>query len=242
MVDNNSTDGTAEIVSRSPRIRLIREPKQGSYVARNRGILAADGEVIAFTDPDCQPHPNWLSCIMSTMRQPGLGIILGKREFASNSSSLSMLVDYETVKAAHVFSSDLKDIYFGYTNNMAVRKSLFDKLGRFLEIERGADTVFVHKAVEEYGCKIVSFTPEVCVRHLEINSVWDFYKKKLIYGQSNERNRSLGTARSLSNSERLGVFIKTVRKQQYSISKSIQFLVLLGLGLLSYEFGRWRAA
>ena len=178
MVDNNSTDGTSEIASRFSRIRLLSEPKQGAYAARNQGIAVSEGEVVAFTDPDCQPHLDWLSCIMNNMRQPGRGIILGRREFGSKSWGLSMMADYESAKADYVFSSGVKGIYYGHTNNMAVLKSLFEKLGNFMEIDRGADTVFVRRAVDTVGCEVVHFTPEACVRHLEMLSIWDFYKKK----------------------------------------------------------------
>jgi hypothetical protein len=143
--------------------------------------------------------------------------------------------------AAYVFSSNCKEIYFGYTNNMAVRASLFQKLGNFLVLDRGADTVFVRKAVEECGCEIVHFSPEMCVRHLEIDRVWDFYKKRLIYGKSNESNRTIGSARPLSQMERLRVFMKTIREGRYSSAKAAQLFLLLGLGLCFYELGRWRA-
>ena len=60
MVDNNSTDGSAAIVRRHSRVKLIQESEQGSYAARNRGVIEARGEILAFTDPDCVPRRNWL--------------------------------------------------------------------------------------------------------------------------------------------------------------------------------------
>jgi glycosyltransferase involved in cell wall biosynthesis len=47
MVDNNSTDGSAEVVRQHPRIQLLREQRPGAYAARNRGLRAAKGRVIA---------------------------------------------------------------------------------------------------------------------------------------------------------------------------------------------------
>jgi glycosyltransferase involved in cell wall biosynthesis len=41
-------------------LQVLEEPKPGSYAARNRGIAAARGEVIAFTDSDCVPAVDWL--------------------------------------------------------------------------------------------------------------------------------------------------------------------------------------
>jgi len=238
MVDNNSTDMSINIISRYPRIRLLQEPEQSSYAARNRGIRSAKGEVISFTDPDCRPYPQWLSSIADAISRPGCEIILGHREHVSTSSGLSMLSDYEAFKAEYIFSGNNKETYFGYTNNMAVRVSLFEKLGNFLVLDRGADTVFVRKAVEEYGCDIVSFAHEMSVKHLEIIRVSDFYKKRTIYGKSNESNRVFGSARPLNQKERLKVFMNTVRERRYSLRETVQLFGLLVLGLFYYEYGR----
>lgn len=56
VVDDGSTDGTADLMAalsaRDPRVRYIRQPNSGGGAARNRGIDAARGEVIAFQDSD----------------------------------------------------------------------------------------------------------------------------------------------------------------------------------------------
>ncbi|MEO1316784.1 MAG: glycosyltransferase [Pseudomonadota bacterium] len=44
-----------------PSLRLIRETVPGSYAARNAGIAAARASVLAFTDADCRPRPDWLA-------------------------------------------------------------------------------------------------------------------------------------------------------------------------------------
>jgi glycosyltransferase involved in cell wall biosynthesis len=238
-VENNSTDSTPELVAGYPRVRLIREPKAGAYAARNSGIRAAKGEIIAFTDADCVPQRDWISCIAAGMRAAGWEILLGKRDCAAPSSHLRLLSDYDSTLAAHLFSSDMKESYFGYTNNMAVRASLFEKQGTFLEITRGADTVFIRRMVEEYGPGVVHFEPRMRVRHLEIVSALDFYKKRLIYGRSNEANRALGSAVPLHQAERLRVFRKTIHEHRYSLLKSVHLFVLLAVGLAFYEYGRW---
>lgn len=238
MVDNNSIDRTVETVRRYPRIKLLHEPKQGAYCARNAGIVAAAGALIAFTDPDCRPYPDWLSSFYVAARFAAAGIFLGEREFGSGSDALAMLADYDSAKAEYVFSSGVKEIYYGYTNNMAIRKSLFQRLGAFAEVERGADTIFVRKAADACGCRIVRYSPDARIRHLEIRTVRDYYRKKWIYGGSNERNKDLGWARPLNSFERLRLFYLTARKRRYSIMKSCQLFALLALGMLYYESGR----
>lgn len=241
VVDNNSTDRTAQIVRRHPRITLAAEAKQGSYAARNHGTRLATGDVIVFTDPDCEPDPGWLSALMHAMGRREQMIVLGRCVFVSGSRALSMLADYDAVAAGRVFSSGVESVYFGYANNMAVRKALLDDLGGFLELDRGADTVLVQETVRAYGCDAVALAPDARARHLEIGGVRDFYRKRLIYGRSTERNRPLGSARPVSMRERLGVFSRTIRENDYSPGRALQLLALLGLGVLCYNGGRWHA-
>jgi len=60
IVDNNSSDGTVEIVKTYP-VQLLVERKQSAHAARNTGIQHAGGELIAFTDADCIAESRWLS-------------------------------------------------------------------------------------------------------------------------------------------------------------------------------------
>ena len=244
LVDNGSSDRSAEIISayekKCPRVRALQELTPGAYAARNSGVRKASGQVIAFTDPDCIPAQNWLRAIDQAFRVPGREIVLGTRFFDKPSRQLRRLSEYDTVLAEHVFSSNAADLYFGYTNNMAVRRSLFEKVGAFHEISRGADSVFVRQTVDRLGTDSVGFDPSVSVCHLEILSVADFYRKRLAYGMSNSRTRRLGTARPLSHPSRLKVFMATARANDYSVLEAAELVALLAVGLGFYEFGRWR--
>ena len=242
MVDNNSADRSAEIVKQFPRVKVLVAPKQGAYAARNRAIASARGEIIAFTDADCVPVSNWLAQIAAAMQQPDVDIVIGPRQFANHSLALSLLADYETAKAAAVFSSKTKEIYYGYTNNMAVRKSLFEQIGTFSEIDRGADTLFVSRAVNTYSCDVVRYMGTLSVKHLEIRRVRDYYKKRLVYGRSNQHVSKHASYRPLSNRERFQVFRRTMREGRYGFSKSVLLFLLLVPGALCYEIAQQQAS
>ncbi len=62
LVVDGGNDGTEEMLAREfPGFRYLREERSGPSVARNLGIERATGEIIAFTDDDCLPPPDWLS-------------------------------------------------------------------------------------------------------------------------------------------------------------------------------------
>ncbi len=59
VVDNNSTDGTAELARSFPFAKVINEPMQGLIPARNRGFAEARGDILARIDADARLAPDW---------------------------------------------------------------------------------------------------------------------------------------------------------------------------------------
>lgn len=82
VVDNASSQDLAAVVAAHlPRARLLRETQVGSYAARNRGLAEATGDLLAFTDADCQPRPDWLAQGVAALRgRPELGLVAGEVE------------------------------------------------------------------------------------------------------------------------------------------------------------------
>lgn len=236
-IDNNSTDGSASIVGKYPRVKLLSEPKQGPYAARNCGVLACRGRIIAFTDPDCVPAADWLKQIQDAMKRPEVDIVVGSHELAKQSMVVRILEAYENEKNRYVFNTAKKQLYFGHTNNMAVRASVFSETGPFLEIERGADTILVRRCVEAHSCDCVVYLPGMRVRHMEVDSARKYFHKVFTYGRSLQTYGAIADARSITNRERIFVFRKTVERQHYSWTQSAILLTLLSTGFLYWVSG-----
>lgn len=80
VVDNNCTDGTAEMLDdlerRDPRLGHVIETEQSVTCARNRGCREASGDYVAFLDHDEVAPQHWLSTLMQCQREtgaPGVG-------------------------------------------------------------------------------------------------------------------------------------------------------------------------
>ncbi|MGC0363555.1 glycosyltransferase involved in cell wall biosynthesis [Rhodococcus sp. 27YEA15] len=60
-----------------PRVRILQQPKPGVSAARNRGTAQARGSLIAYTDDDALPEPNWISAVLTTFRSDTTGRVGG---------------------------------------------------------------------------------------------------------------------------------------------------------------------
>ena len=183
VIDNNSIDSSASRVPQHPRVRLLHESQQGDYAARNRGIAEARGEILAFTDSDTAPHEDWLRSIVGHMRATGAVLLVGRLEFSGRSRMLQLLELYEAEKAAFVFASGIPSIYFGYTCDMAVRRSAMERVGPFAPVVRNADAVLVRRVVDAFSPSALAFCDNMRVRRLEIATVKQYLDKLANYGR-----------------------------------------------------------
>ena len=238
LVDNNSTDASPSIAARYDDVTLLHQPMSGSYAARNMGIRKARGEIVVTIDPDCCPDTDWLEQVDSSMQDEGCLILLGHQRHANRSGALSVLEMYESEKVAFITERREPELYFGYTNNMAFRRKVFDEIGLFPERVRGGDTLFVRRAVDKLGCDIVRYNPDMHTTHLELDTLGAYYTKRLIYGKSNDRIGDVVSFRPLSNIERWAVFQRVVAKGKFPFGKKLMVFSLLLPGVLLYEAGR----
>jgi GT2 family glycosyltransferase/exo-beta-1,3-glucanase (GH17 family) len=73
VVDDGSTDRTADIARAHPRATLLSIPHGGLSVARNAGWVAATGELVVYLDSDAYPSPEWLWYLALAFDDPRVG-------------------------------------------------------------------------------------------------------------------------------------------------------------------------
>jgi len=189
-VDNNSTDGGIAKIPRHDRIRVLSEPEQGAYAARNTGVAAATGDILLFTDPDCVLDPGWIRAHLRALDHHNAMIALGRVIHGGDRRTMHLLSEYDHARQLTVFRRHAARHYFGYTNNLAITRAAWDQIGPFEHRQRGADTVLVHRAVQAAGPRAVRYAPDARTVHLEVDSVAIFLKKMHTYGKSSKRFRN----------------------------------------------------
>ena len=76
IVDNASTDGTREFISKIPNVKLIlNEDNLGYSKGNNQGLSIAEGEYIAFFNNDILLYPNWFENVEKVFQQENVGFI-----------------------------------------------------------------------------------------------------------------------------------------------------------------------
>lgn len=161
VVDNNSSDRTAEVVEdfshRYPgRFRYLFEPRQGLSQARNAGVNTARGDILVFTDDDVTVEPGWLQNLTSelnTGKWAGAGGRILRRWTCPPPKWLSIQEPYERMSFP-IFTFDkgtapgqLDDFAAGA--NMAYRKEVFQKYGNFrTDLGRCGEVLLAGEEVE----------------------------------------------------------------------------------------------
>lgn len=180
VVDNNSTDGTDDIVKRYPVTLLYEREIQTSYAARNRGIRHAQGEVIAFTDADCVPTPSWLETIIIQFSDSGVNGVAGQME---PGTSLGLVGEFlaATRPVCSRMSGNLLAIL---TANAAYRRQILLDVGLFnAALHTAGDVDLAWRVQLRSNGKVVE-APTAIVHHQYGNTWGELYHRYSRYGYS----------------------------------------------------------
>jgi len=128
VVDDGSTDATSRIARGFP-VHYVRQDNRGPAAARNRGAVVAKGAVLAFTDADCVPEPDWLERLLGRFKE-GVVAVGGTYGIANPEAPLAKMIHAEIALRHDRFEADID---FLGSFNVAYRREAFDAVGGFDE-------------------------------------------------------------------------------------------------------------
>jgi len=131
VVDDGSTDGTAAVAAAHAGVRVLRTGGGGQPAASNAGVGAASAPLLAFTDDDTLPAPDWLERGLTAFGRDGADLVAGRVELTTgNPPTTPELLD---VGRGYLDQERNAAEGFGATANLWVGRETLIGLGGFDE-------------------------------------------------------------------------------------------------------------
>ena len=187
IVDNNSTDATVE-TARAHGIEPLSCAEPGPSAARNVGVTAAQGEIVAFLDSDAVPDADWLERLLEPFAEPEIGGVGGA----------IMPYRVQTGAEVHAYTCGMLDQRrqlagelpfmppFTATANAAFRADVVREIGGFDE------TLFVGEDADlcwrmQWAGHRLHYAERAMVRHHHRANVWPYLRQTFWYGHGTAR-------------------------------------------------------
>jgi GT2 family glycosyltransferase len=202
VVDDGSSDATAEIARRHPRARVVTVAHAGLSVARNHGIACTTGDVIAFLDSDAYPSPEWPYFLALGLDHDNVGAVGGPNLPPEADGVGAQQVAMAPGGPVHVLLSDDRAEHVPGCN-MAFRRDVIEGIGSFDPIFTAAgDDVDVCWKLLDRGHEI-GFEAGALVWHHRRRGLRAYLRQQRGYGKAEalvasrhpDRFNAVGTAR-----------------------------------------------
>jgi GT2 family glycosyltransferase len=182
VVDDGSSDATAAI-TREYGFRLISTENRGLSNARNTGLEAATGEIVAYLDDDAYPDPHWLTYLAATFLSTTHAGVGGPNIEPPGDGPIADCVANAPGNPAHVLISDQEAEHIPGCN-MAFRKACLEAIGGFdAQFRTAGDDVDVCWRLRQRGWTL-GFSPAAMVWHHRRNSVRAYWRQQRGYGRA----------------------------------------------------------
>jgi GT2 family glycosyltransferase len=183
IVDDGSRDATAQIAADFAEFRLIRQPNKGLSVARNVGMQAALGELVAYTDSDCVVDPHWLTFMVRAMVEERLDGCGGPNYAPHEDGWLEGCVAASPGAPCHVLIGDDRAEHLAGCN-MLFRKAALEDVGGFdPQFTAAGDDVDICWRLMNAGYAL-GYCPAAFVWHFRRNTVKAYYGQQRGYGRA----------------------------------------------------------
>jgi GT2 family glycosyltransferase len=182
VVNDGSTDATPEIAA-GYDVKLVTTENQGLAMARNVGLAAASGEIVAYLDDDAYPDRDWLTYLAIGFQSSDVCGVGGPNLLPPEDGDLAECVANAPGGPAHVLLHDREAEHIPGCN-MAFRKDWLEAVGGFdPQFRCAGDDVDLCWSVQQRGGRI-GFHAGALVWHHRRSSITRYWKQQLGYGKA----------------------------------------------------------
>lgn len=220
VVDDGSPEApeaALKVYRESLDVTLLRQERAGPGTARNTAANQARGTLIAFTDDDCRPAPQWLSALaIHHERSPRHG--LGGRTLNRLERNLCSVTSQLIADAAYAnYNQDADDARFFASNNLAFPTATLREVGGFApEFQVASEDRELCDRWRHLGHKL-GYTPDAVVLHGHDLTLLGFCRQHFRYGwgawQFHAARAHLGSGNFRDQVQTHGRFLGCVLKQ-----------------------------
>jgi GT2 family glycosyltransferase len=163
--------------------KVIRTENQGLSSARNTGMNAATGVIVAYIDDDARPDPHWLMYLAHTYVTTNFAGVGGPNIAPAGDGSIAECVANAPGGPIHVLTSDREAEHIPGCN-MSFRKEYLVAIDGFdSQFRIAGDDVDACWRIQEKGGKL-GFNPAAMVWHHRRNSIITYLKQQVNYGKA----------------------------------------------------------
>ena len=183
IVVNDGSSDTTESIARKFRIRVITVNNGGLSRARNIGLHASTGQIVAYLDDDARPDPHWLKYVALSFADASVGGVGGPNIAPAGDGWVADCVANAPGGPSHVLLDDQIAEHIPGCN-MAFRKECLEAVGGFdAQFHIAGDDVDVCWRVQDRGWRL-AFNPAAVVWHHRRNSLRAYWRQQLNYGRA----------------------------------------------------------
>ena len=189
VIDDHSTDKTAEIVAQFAGVKLLqlKEDTINSYKKKaiETGIAAASGELIITTDADCIPTRSWLQTIISFKEKTNAGFIVAPVVFECTNEPVQIFqaLDFMVLQGITGASVTKKLLSMCNGANLAYEKTLFYQVQGFDGIDHiasGDDMLLMHKIARKFPDRVYYLKSKDAIVNTQPMLTWkDFFNQRI---------------------------------------------------------------
>ena len=181
VIDDGSTDRGLEEIEDGNDCRVFKQANQGPAAARNLGVEKARGQIVLFTDADCQPTEGWIEEMVWPLDDPCISGVKGSYLTRQN----GIVPRFVQLEYESKYKRMAGDPYIDFVDTYSAGFVKED----FLQVG-GYDTRFRTASVEDHefsfrmwekGYRMV-FNPQATVYHTHSETVWNYIRKKFRIG------------------------------------------------------------